>query len=129
MRLIVAGGRDFSDKKLMQEALNDYTFDTTSLEIVSGTAKGADSLGAQLARANNIPVKEFPADWQDMSEPCVKRFNGYGTYNALAGMKRNHQMGDYATHLIAFWDGKSTGTKDMIEYMRSLNKPFKVIGY
>lgn len=36
-------------------------------------------------------------------------------------------MGDYADELIAFWDGKSTGTKDMIEYMQKLKKPVEVI--
>lgn len=132
-KLIIAGGRDFNQEALMisaiQELMDKDTFTEDNLEIVSGTARGADNLGAQLARANNIPVKEFPADWKDMSLPVVRKHNQYGEYNALAGMKRNHKMGDYADGLLAFWDGKSKGTKDMIAYMHTLNKPIAVIHY
>ena len=128
MKLIVAGGRGFNDEPLMRKELNRICKDI-SVEIVSGMAKGADLLAYNLAKSNNIPVKEFHANWQDMSEPCVTGHNSYGTYNKLAGHKRNHQMGDYADILIAFWDGKSAGTKEMIEYMTTLNKPVHVIKY
>lgn len=64
-----------------------------------------------------------------MREPCIAKSNQYGEYNALAGMNRNHSMGDSATHLLAFWDGKSKGTQDMIEYMTRIGKSVKVINY
>lgn len=44
-------------------------------------------------------------------------------------MDRNHAMGNTATHLIAFWDNKSRGTKDMVNYMTKLGKPVKVFEY
>ena len=112
-KLIIAGGRDFTNSKQLVETINHLEskniFTTDNLEIVSGMANGADKMGYVIAKTNNLPVKEFPADWN--------------TYGKRAGFLRNNQMGDYADGLLAFWDGKSRGTKHMIDYMRSLNKP------
>lgn len=129
MKIIVAGGRDFKDSVLMCDVLNDAIRGHTDIEIVSGLARGADMLGKTLAEASNVAVKEFPANWGDMTEPCVRKTNRYGDYNALAGHKRNHAMGDYADMLIAFWDGKSKGTNEMIQYMTKLDKPVIIIDY
>lgn len=87
-------------------------------EIVSGKAKGADLFGEIWAEENNIPVKQFPADWDD-----IKDKPGYqiGTtkdgrkYWKVAGHYRNEKMCQYANSLIVFWDGISTGTKDVIK--------------
>jgi hypothetical protein len=128
MKVIVAGGRDFNNLPLMQEKLTEILGDVEPLEIVSGMARGADMLAYKLAKANDIPTKEFPADWKDMSEPCAPRSNAFGRYNAMAGMKRNMEMGDYADMLIAFSNG-SSGTQHMIDYMNQLNKPTYIIGY
>ena len=131
MRLIIAGGRDFNDAALMLKHLIIATegIEAKDITVISGLAKGADLLGLQTARANGINVEEYPVNWTDMKRPCVVRFNKHGAYNALAGMNRNKTMGYMATHLIAFWDGKSTGTKDMINFMKSLGKPVYVVNY
>ncbi len=130
MKLIIAGGRDFKDKRLLKIELNKYVRGMTELELVCGMAEGADTLGYEVFKANGHTPKEFHADWKDMSEPCVRKTNRYGKeYNALAGTKRNHKMGDYATHALIFWDGRSKGSKDMIDYMRKLGKPVKIIRY
>ena len=87
--------------------LNRFDNDYSEIELVGGGAKGADALGKQFAREHGIPYKEFPADW--------------GTYHNAAGPIRNRQMAQYAIKgkgsgiLIAFWDGRSRGTKHMIE--------------
>ena len=128
MRVIVAGSRAFNDLPLMVQTLTKLLGNLPDLEIVSGMAKGADIMAYNLAIANKVPVKPFPADWQDMSEPCLRRTNSYGDYNALAGNKRNKQMGDYADMLIAFSNG-SSGTADMIAYMRQLKKTVHVIPF
>lgn len=119
MRLIIAGCRtiewNYLDT-LIDESINyinDTTKDLSNMEIISGGAYGADSMGEAFAHRFNLPLKKFPADWDK--------------YGKRAGFIRNHQMGDYATHLIAFWDGKSRGTKDMINYMKSLEKEVKII--
>ena len=70
-------------------------------EVVSGGADGVDKFGEQYAKNCLLPVKRFPADWK--------------RYGRAAGRQRNLQMAVYAEALIAVWDGKSPGTRHMIE--------------
>lgn len=115
-KLIIAGGRDFCNYELLKTAVNTYANSKQNkVSIVSGMAKGADALGYRLAEEYNIKVYEFPANW-----------NKHGK---RAGFVRNEEMGNFADSLIAFWDGKSRGTKHMIDFMKQLNKPVTVIPY
>ena len=111
MKLIVAGSRTFMDKQKVFDFLDKGKEKIT--EIVSGLAKGPDSFGKEWAEINGIPVKEFPADWDNLGRK--------------AGPIRNCQMGDYADALVAFWDGESKGTKHMIEYATKKNLKVKII--
>lgn len=113
MKVIIAGGRDFNNYEMVKETMKELNIIVT--EIVCGGARGADTLGYGWAKENNIPVKMFPAEWD--------------IYGNSAGMIRNHEMGDYADYLVAFWDGKSRGTADMINYMQQLGKHGKVVMY
>jgi hypothetical protein len=99
MKLIIAGGRNIHDYSLVLSALAESQFQPT--EIVSGMALGVDTLAIQYARENNLPLKEFHADWNQ--------------YKRAAGPIRNRQMAEYGDALIAIWDGESRGTKNMIE--------------
>ena len=112
-KVIVAGSRTFNNYQLLKEVLNKEK--DRIEEVVCGEAKGADLWGKLWAVQNNIPVKSFPADWK--------------THGAAAGYIRNHQMGDYADELIAFWDGQSKGTKDMIDYMDKIKKKAMIIQF
>ena len=98
-KVIIAGGRDFNNYKLLEETMTNLSIDID--EIVVGGAKGADTLGLLFARNNNHKVKSFPADWSKSKK--------------LAGFIRNDKMAKYADVLVAFWNGKSKGTKHMIE--------------
>lgn len=136
IKLIIAGGRDYVNADEIQYALNIliHTGELPSgrfeIELVSGMARGADITAYNLFKSWGMVIHPFPADWYDMSEPCVPKYNKQGKlYNALAGMKRNHAMGDFADVLLAFWDGESKGTKDMINYMETLDKPLTVVRY
>lgn len=121
MKVIIAGSRSIVDYGYVIEAVHESGFEIT--EVVSGTAAGVDTLGEAFADELGVEVKPFEADWQDIDAPgAVIRRNRYGLYNAIAGHQRNARMGDYADALIAVWDGKSTGTANMIKYMRSLGK-------
>lgn len=104
MKVIIAGSRNFRDYDTLRRVCTEYFMELNIIEIVSGNAIGADRLGEQFAFDIRIPVKKFPADW-----------NGYGP---SAGVIRNCEMADYADILIAFWDGKSPGTKHMIKTAR-----------
>jgi len=102
-KIIIAGGRDFNDYDLLEKEVSGFlkTLDIDNgLEIVSGGAKGVDAMGERFAKENDFSIKLFPADWSK--------------YGRGAGPKRNRQMAEYATHLIAFWNGESKGTKSMI---------------
>ena len=111
MKVIVAGGRDFEDYVLLSTELNIFLENESDIEIVSGGASGADYLGNKYAVFNRYNIKYFPADWANKGR--------------TAGHIRNQQMADYADALIAFWDGKSKGTKDMID--KANKKGLKVV--
>ena len=84
---------------------------------MSGTANGVDVLGEQFANEYSINIKRFPAKWDDLGvDKCRVKYNRNGKpYNALAGHNRNLEMAEYSDVLISFWDGNSTGTKNMID--------------
>lgn len=117
VRVIIAGGRDFSDAALMKEKCDFYLsrLEFKNIVVVSGMARGADLLGVNYANRNNIKIEKFPADWRQ--------------FGKRAGMISNRQMAEYADVLIAFWDGKSRGTKNMIETMMSLRKDVRIVRY
>jgi hypothetical protein len=110
MKTIVAGGRDFSGYAFVAEHLDSK--DTIS-EIVCGLAPGVDTLGEQWALAMGVSIKRFPADWDQ--------------YGNDAGYIRNAEMAAYADCLIAFWDGRSTGTHDMIKLAREYGIPVEIV--
>jgi hypothetical protein len=109
IRAIVAGGRTFNNYRKMCEILDSYLNpEEDYITIISGMAKGADILGEQYAIEHNINLIQCPALWEK---------NG-----KYAGYMRNKQMADIATDepdceaiLFAFWNGKSRGTKNMID--------------
>lgn len=112
-RIIVAGSRNCNDYKLISEVLNKYirycAENGIKPEFVSGGCRGVDTLAERFCKLHNYPIKVFNADW--------------ATYGKRAGYLRNKQMAEYAAEtggsLIAFWDGKSRGTKMMIELAES----------
>jgi hypothetical protein len=99
MKTIIAGGRDINLPHIVEEAVQDSGFLIS--EIVSGRATGVDTLGENWALENKLPIAKFPADW-----------NKHGK---SAGYIRNSEMAKYAEALIAIWNGKSKGTKNMID--------------
>lgn len=117
MKLIVAGSRNSkATLDFLSKAINGFYFADKITEIVSGGARGIDLLGEEYAVTYNIPIKRFDAKWDDLDVPNarVKVRNGK-EYNANAGFDRNEEMAKYADALIAIWDGKSPGTKHMID--------------
>jgi hypothetical protein len=102
MKVIIAGSRSIVEYKHIGDAVIDSGFNIT--EVVSGAARGVDTLGERWAEVNNIQATRFPADWDK--------------YGKIAGPVRNEQMAKYADALIAIWDGFSRGTKNMIDLAR-----------
>ena len=118
MKVIVAGSRHITDYQLVSQVITNTInkYDIKVTEIVSGCALGIDSLGEQWALENGIPVDPCPAEWDDLTVPnALIKTNKWGKeYNARAGYQRNELMAERGDVLIAIWDGKSRGTKDMI---------------
>ena len=107
MHIIIAGCRYFNDYSKVEKEVMNYIgpfIGKIDIEIISGGATGADALG---------DLKIIPADWK--------------TYGRSAGPRRNEQMARIAGTLIAFWDGKSRGTKNMIDTARKLGLRVKVV--
>lgn len=116
MRLAVIGSRDFTDYHLMRFVLCVYHEEANgNLQIVSGGARGADRLSEKFAEEFDLDVKIFLAEWHK--------------YGKSAGYRRNAEIVDHATELVAFWDGKSKGTEHSINLARKAGKKVVVIDY
>ena len=117
MKIIIAGTRTFDNKQLLFNSMNAIIekLDLLYFEVISGTADGADKLGEEWGKDKHAIISRFPPDW-----------NKHGK---AAGPIRNSQMADAADMCVVFWDGKSKGTKNMIETALSKGLLVKVIKY
>jgi len=112
MKVIIAGSRDFDDYSLLRDYCDHILSQKGATEVVSGTARGADQLGERYAKERGYFIQRFPADW-----------NAYGK---AAGYIRNRKMAEYADALIAFWDGKSRGTLNMISLAKECGLQIRI---
>ena len=99
MRVLVCGSRTWTTRWLIESMLVKHK----ATVVIDGAAKGADSLGHNVAVGLGLKTIRFPADWKK--------------HGKAAGPIRNQQMLDEGKPdlVLAFWDGKSRGTQDMIE--------------
>ena len=104
MKVAVIGSRTFDKYESVYNILSKLKI----TEIISGGAKGADSLAERYAKENNIPTKIFLPDWE--------------TYGKKAGFLRNTQIIEECEMVVAFWDGTSKGCADSIEKAKKTNK-------
>jgi YspA, cpYpsA-related SLOG family len=116
-KVIIAGSRDFNDYELLKNKMLHYLkgFDLSEVEIISGTVRGADQLGERFAREFGCKLKQFPADWD--------------TYGKRAGYLRNVDMAKYADACVCFWNGRSRGTKHMIDIAKKEGLKLRVVRY
>ena len=115
---IIAGSRGFSNYKLLREQCNKFLREkrkTSNIIVVSGHARGADTLGEKYAQDEGFTLEIYPAQWKK--------------FGKRAGYRRNEQMAEVADALIAFWDGSSKGTKHMIDIMNEKNLLVRVVEY
>lgn len=111
MKTAVVGSRIFADYNKLAAYL-DTIKDKITL-IVSGGAKGADSLGERWAYKNSIPTLIFKPDWSK--------------YGKGAGFIRNEDIVKNSDMILAFWDGKSKGTEHTINLAKQYNKPVHIV--
>ena len=117
--VIIAGGRDFDYYDRLAAFMDQWTMDNDmgpdNTDFVSGEANGADSLGKKWALSRGYKVALFPANWE--------------LYGKSAGYRRNEEMAKAATHLVAFWDGRSRGTAHMVSTADRYNLKIRVERY
>lgn len=117
-RVIIAGGRDFDQYEVLInycDILLSSKRVTHEIEIVSGCCRGADALGIRYARERGYKCVYMPAHWDIKGK--------------AAGVERNKEMAFISNALIAFWNGKSRGTKNMIETAAELGLTIRVKRY
>ena len=107
MKLAIIGSRNIDDI-----VIDKYIPEATT-EIVSGGAKGVDTLAKFFAQKNGLILTEF-----------LPRYDLYGK---VAPIKRNREIAEYADEAIAFWDGRSKGTDHAIGFFKKLGKKVTVI--
>ena len=125
LRVIIAGSRDFNDYELLKKSAIEIITKKTMLpdltRIVSGGARGADTLGERFANEMGLEISRFIPDWEGLGK--------------RAGYVRNAEMAKFAVAddndgmLIAFWDGQSRGTKHMIDLAKRYGLEVHVVNY
>lgn len=116
IKVVVAGCRDFEDYERAKEFITYCIKDVKNkkeIVFLSGGCRGADVLGERFAQEFGYKIKKYAADWSK--------------YGRAAGPKRNEEMAKDCDFVICFWDGKSRGTKSMIELARKRNKSVKLL--
>jgi hypothetical protein len=104
----VVGSRSFCNYGLLASILEEFRKDHPHISLVSGGAAGADRLAERYAKAHRLPMTVLKPDWK--------------THGKKAGLLRNTDIVKSASHVFAFWDGKSPGTKDSIQKAQELGK-------
>jgi len=123
LKVIVAGSRGYSNYDFVKAHLKLLLDTRGKFTVVSGLEKsGPDMLGVRFAEENNLKWEGHAPKWDDLEAPgAVIKTNKYDKqYNAKAGMDRNLAMAQTASILVAFWDAKSPGTRNMIMEARRL---------
>lgn len=116
MNLAVIGSRTFNNYGLLCIVLDEYAIESNhNLTIISGGARGADRLAERYAYECDVGLQVFPADWD--------------TYGKAAGFIRNKLIVDECDELVAFWDGKSKGTKNSMDHAKRQGKTVVVIDF
>ena len=112
MKLAIIGSRNFNDYEYLKEKVNKIHEGKLVNLIVSGGAKGADSMGEEWAKECKVSTLIFNPDWKK--------------YGRGAGFVRNKKIIENCDCVLAFWDGESKGTMNSIETARKLGKPVNI---
>lgn len=117
MNIGIVGGRDFIDYDLLKEKLVDFIADNNINvdAIVSGGAKGADTLAEKIAEEFGVQMLVFKPE--------------FDKYGRRAALERNTLIIDHSDVVFAFWDGKSKGTFDSITKAKKRDKKLFIINY
>lgn len=115
--LAIVGARTCSDFNFVYERLNAFVEHFGMPDrVVSGGARGADSLGEAWAHARHLPVTSYRPQW----------LRPDGSVNRGAGLVRNSAIVSECTHMVAFPSKSGRGTQDSIKKARLKGKYVEV---
>ncbi len=109
MKIAIVGSRDYPHPEEVRAYVNGLE---EGDEVISGAARGVDSWAAKAARERGLKVTEFPARWHDLGRS--------------AGYVRNSTIVLASDKVVAFWNGKSKGTKNSMGWAKFHKKPLEV---
>ncbi len=112
----VVGSRGFTDWVVLKETLDMLHSEQPIDCIVSGGAKGADTLGERWAYLNGVETRIYKPEWRKN-----------GVYDNTAGIRRNRDIVRDADVVIAFWDHQSSGTASTIQFAQKAGKKVHII--
>ena len=114
MRITIGGCRDFNDYAIFKEFVEECLSKIKDSEIVilSGHCSGTDLMAERFAAEKGYQTEIYPAQWDK--------------YGKGAGPKRNKEMVEKSDLVLAFWDSKSRGTKNLVEMARKLKKSLAI---
>ncbi len=117
--LVVVGNRDYDNYEFFCKTMDRYIahFGYEIRKVYSGDAPGIDQMTEDWAISRGYKFEAIPAVWQLPD----------GSTDRGAGMKRNEILIAKGTHVVAFWDGKSTGTKHSSGLAKELNKTRMIV--
>ena len=126
MVIAVVGSRDFKNLALVSayvKALDPGT------KVISGGARGVDTVAIQAAKKVGLEWQEYLADWNDLTQPdaILKTRPDGSKYDAKAGHRRNKILASLADKVVAFWDGESSGTMDTVKLAKKMRKLVAII--
>jgi hypothetical protein len=110
MKVSVIGSRTFECYEMMKNVLANLK----PTQIISGGAGGADRLAAKYAAEHGLKLIEIKPNWK---------------IGRHAGLLRNTEIVDSCVYLLAFWDGKSKGTKDSINKATKKSVPYQIVNF
>ena len=109
-KLMISGSRGIKDSKKIYDELEKIFAAHPDFILISGGARGVDSIAEEWAKSRNLPIEQHKPDW--------------AKYGKGAGIVRNKEMVLAADYVLIFWDGESKGTKSVIDFCEKQGKEY-----
>jgi hypothetical protein len=108
MKVAIVGSREYPDLNFVRRYVRLLAMKHPGITVISGGARGVDTVAVQEAKRCGLPVEVYKADWN--------------THGRGAGFIRNAVIVDNADVVISFWDGQSRGTQHTVRLARERKK-------
>ena len=117
MRLLVCGGRNYQDYTTLSKVLNKFHRENGFTTLIHGAASGADTLAGRWAKAHDVPVEPYPAQWKTHDDGCSPHCRN-NSYCRRAGFRRNERMLNHGKPEMVIGFPGGPGTASMLKLAR-----------